>query len=217
VIDRNLVQTVSELGGAALVVISLLVGLCAADPGERGGEGRLNLVAGPAAKGLRPKGKVLILFEPRGAAPSQVLEDAVSAELISAGTQVVSREKRFAVEVERLKAAGREVDEGEEKGRSEKEKEGFPGLLGVAREAGAELLILATALVDVVQRNVYDEQTGRPAEVRSEQVIQAVSCTVVRVRDGELLAAGCADYSTDPRRVVPVGREVGKAVVALLR
>lgn len=192
--------------------------------------GRPALVKAPGAEALGAMNKLLVVVQPAGTIHGQIVEDALAAEMMTDGLTVVSREKRQSAELKLLEEAAEEAEsagqeepeaaagvEEESKADAEKENKEDMGLLGTAKATGADAIVSVTVLTDAVQHNVYDEQLGRVTQVKSEQVVLAVSCTVVRVSDGALLAAGCTDYSDAPTTFVPAARSLGASLRELLR
>ena len=218
---------------ALLLVVASLAGLpvtqnAAAQTAGTRQAGRSTLVKAPNAGSLSPIGRLLIIVQPAGTLHSQVVEDALAAEMMAAGLTLVSREKSQSAELKLLeKAAAQEESAAQEKpedkaaadeqSKEEDQEKEDVSLLGIAKAAGADVIVSVTVLTDVVQRNVFDERAGRVTQVRSEQVVLAVSCTVVRVSDGELLAAGCTDYAGTATTIVPAARHLGAALLKLLR
>lgn len=180
------------------------------------------LIKAPDAGSLSAMRKLLIVVQPAGTLHSQIVEDAISVEMMTAGLTVISRERSVSIELALLQKAEKEA---ENKGQDEKGSESDAdeanknevGPLGIAKATGADAIVSVTVLTDVVQHNIYDGQLGRVTEVRSEQVVLAVSCTVVRVSDGALLAAGCTDYSDKATSIVPAARSLGASLRELLR
>ncbi len=202
----------------SLPVASEVVGQTA---GARQGSGPM-LVKAPGAGSLSAISKLLIVVQPAGTLHSQIVEDILAAEMMAAALTVISREKSISTELELLEKIEKEAKSEEDDGKNsesdaDENTENESGPLGSARAAGANAIVSVTVLTDVVQRNVYDEKLGRVTEVRSQQVVLAVSCTVVRVSDGALLAAGCTDYSGKATTIVPAARGLGASLRELLR
>jgi len=166
-------------------------------------------------------GCALIIASPVGSLQSQLIEDVLSVELMLNGISVISREKKIKTETGKLavieqKLRAMAVAEPNETSID-------PNIqpieaLGLAKECGVHAIITITVLEDVVQRNIYSNNpTHQIAEVRSEQVIQALSWTIVGVGDGELLAAGYIDNSENPQRAVPAAQDLGRAITQVIR
>ena len=86
----------------------------------------------------------------------------------------------------------------------------------IARVADANAIVTVTVLTELVQQNVFNNDTGRIKEVRSEQTVKAISITLVDADKGELLACGYANYSSGSG-IADAASEVGKEIVKIVR
>jgi len=178
------------------------------------------LIKSPTGSSAKAVKDVLLVVQPNDMLHSQVIQDALAAELMSAGVTIVSRERHLSVELEQFAASERE-DEKEPQGAAKApkpDKKSGTGPLEIAKASGATFIVTMTILGDTIQRNVYEPQTARIAEVRTEQVIRSVSCAVVRVSNGELVACGYCDYAGGEKTitVTRVANEWGKALARQL-
>ena len=212
---------VFSLASAFLVSLPVVSEVLGQTAGARQG-GSPGLVKAPNADSLTAISRLLIVVQPAGTLHSQIVEDVLAAEMMSAGLTVISREKSVDTELQLLEKVEKEAesegeDEQESKADTNEDNKTQVGPLGTAKATGADAIVSVTLLTDVVQRNIYDKQLGRVTEVKSEQVVLAVSCTVVRVSDGALLAAGCTDYSDKAMTIIPAARSLGASLRGLLR
>jgi hypothetical protein len=166
--------------------------------------------------------KVLVIIAPTATLQSQVCEDVLAVEFMSTRIDVVSREKREREQTQQLIEADRVVKSAEQAGESTSAKDSdesnknIVDILSVAKAMGSHALVTARLLTDTIQRNIYDTESGRVKELRTELLVKAVSVTVVEVEEGNLLLAGFLVYS-DGVSLLTAAKEIGEGLVEQLR
>ena len=161
-------------------------------------------------------GKVLLITYPLDSLDSQVIEDILTTELMLSRVAVVSREQRSLISAEQLSKQGTPEPEKDSSEAKDDTNEEILDITRIARAAGADAIITLTMLGQVVQRNVFDSETGQVTEVHSEQLVRAISMTLVGVDKGQLLAAGYASYPS-PLNIAEAASHVGKEIVKIIQ
>ncbi len=175
--------------------------------------GSLKIATSPAFSG-KDIDRVLLIVHPGDSLVSQVMEDIVTKELMSAGLSVVSREQHALISAQELVKQDQLSATTAPAAESSQE---IVDLTKIARAAGANAIVTITALTNVIQSNVYNA-SGRIDKVVSRQIPEAISLTIVNAHSGELLISAYEDYTPDQDvSIAKASVEIGSALGRLLK
>jgi len=189
-----------------LLSLGVITPLGGAEPSEE-----TKISRTPARKTVKIR-RVMIIVQPTGALSSQVMEDAVAAELIAADYGVVSREQRGLIMAKQMARPQPTTAPG----RTDRDEGSVTDITQVAREAKADAIVTISVLTDVVQRNLFDKDTQRVKEVLSQQVVQGFSLALAEAAGGELLAVGTGRFASAPP-VADAAGVVARTVSGMLK
>lgn len=159
--------------------------------------------------------RVIILVYPLDSLSSQAIEDIVTTELMMANINVVSRQKRTIISAEQLSKKQQPKDK-DEKSTDQSNSEEVLDITKIARLSAADAIVTITVLSELVQQNIFDNQTGRIKQVHSKQVVTTATLTIVDASEGKLLASGYADYDLG-ENIVKAASDIGKEIVKIVR
>ena len=159
--------------------------------------------------------RVIILVYPLDSLSSQAIEDIVTTELMTANINVVSRQKRTVISAEQLSKKQQPKDK-DEKSKDQSNSEEVLDITKIARLSAADAIVTITVLSELVQQNIFDNQTGRIKQVHSKQVVTTATLTIVDASDGKLLASGYADYDLG-ENIVKTAGDIGKVLVKIVQ
>ena len=191
------------------VVFCLMVFLSAGFAEETGGIVKSASSAKIPKTNLLKIDSILIYAHPTGSLEARIVEDAVAVDLLSAGIDVIGRQKIDRIQKNELKRI-RNLDK--DKTSTEIEEPYELDILHVANLCGAKAVMNVTVLADGSQKNIYDSNSMRVREVRNQPVVHTTSLNLVDTETGKLLVVAFAKYS-EPTSLGNAAKDLTKALL----